>query len=374
MDRFSLDHLRDTEFEQFCYDLLQNLGFSSINWRKGTGLATSPADSGRDLECQLLQRRIDGETYFEKWFVECKHYQKGVPADALTGALAWAAAERPDTLLIIASNFLSNPTKEYLEKYLEKNRPPYKIIFWERPQLEKLTSTCSTLLKKYRISGEYPFLAIMHPTHIACLRDMPLNSFQYFIGCMDELPPEKRDAMFGMAYHAFLQPRSRKPVTGKETIGELLIDRVDYPAFKKRCLEIIHAGRMNEYMLTYLIVSFTLEQLFRLGDTTSIDKAVDRWAEFAELSRRQMEKRPLEREDYEALITDAKQRQKEMPELIKQNYELYIYFCEHVLEKLHREKFLISQKFSEKLSDQNREDYEDFLQFYREKLQEEKSS
>src|SRR5437879_13474323 len=98
MEHFSLDHLHETEFEQFCYDLLQDLGFLNLNWRKGTGLAASPADSGRDLEGTLHRPRVDGETATEKWFVECKHYQKGVPVDALTGALAWADAECPHVL------------------------------------------------------------------------------------------------------------------------------------------------------------------------------------------------------------------------------------------------------------------------------------
>jgi hypothetical protein len=78
MDHFSFDHVSETEFEQFGYDLLVALGFSAVNWRKGTGRATSPADSGRDLECQLVQKRIDGEPYVERWFVERIGEQRGI--------------------------------------------------------------------------------------------------------------------------------------------------------------------------------------------------------------------------------------------------------------------------------------------------------
>ena len=44
MKPFSLDHLTDTEFEEFCFDLLNAMGATRMNWRKGTGYDSSPAD------------------------------------------------------------------------------------------------------------------------------------------------------------------------------------------------------------------------------------------------------------------------------------------------------------------------------------------
>jgi hypothetical protein len=41
MNQFSLDHLDSTEFEEFCFDLLGSLGFTNLDWRKGTGFASS---------------------------------------------------------------------------------------------------------------------------------------------------------------------------------------------------------------------------------------------------------------------------------------------------------------------------------------------
>ncbi len=75
MQQFSLDHLTATQFEEFCCDLLATLGFTNINWRKGTGLSSSPSDQGRDIECQYSRKDVDGETTQETWFVECKHYK-----------------------------------------------------------------------------------------------------------------------------------------------------------------------------------------------------------------------------------------------------------------------------------------------------------
>src|SRR5437016_2925642 len=111
MQSFSVDHLNETQFEEFCYDLLGEIGFTNRNWRKGTGLSSSPSDRGRDIECEKDMIDPVGNKYPEKWFVECKHYQRGVPPERLQGILAWANAERPNHVLIIASNFLSNPAK-----------------------------------------------------------------------------------------------------------------------------------------------------------------------------------------------------------------------------------------------------------------------
>lgn len=114
---FTLNDLSDTDFENLCFDVLQSLDFVNLSWRKGTGLSSSPSDQGRDIQGQLLKKDIDGSEHYERWFVECKHWVKGVPPEKIQGALSWANAERPDVLLIVASNFFSNPTKNYLEEY-----------------------------------------------------------------------------------------------------------------------------------------------------------------------------------------------------------------------------------------------------------------
>jgi restriction endonuclease len=84
--------------------------------------------------------------------VDCKHYRKGVPAEALQGLLAWAEAERPQVVLVIASGFLSNPAKEHLKRYEENRRPPFRLKYWERPTLERLASGRDGLLRKYLVA------------------------------------------------------------------------------------------------------------------------------------------------------------------------------------------------------------------------------
>ena len=128
--RLHFERLNDTQFEEFTVDLLHAMEFVNIDWRKGTGKRTSPADGGRDIACQLVRRDVDGSVHLEKWFVDCKHFTRGVPATELQNLLAWAQAERPDTALFVVSNFLSNAAKDNVNKYLSQN-PPFKVKVWE---------------------------------------------------------------------------------------------------------------------------------------------------------------------------------------------------------------------------------------------------
>lgn len=143
----------DTEFEEFVFDLLGELGFVNIDWRKGTPLKSSPADRGRDIVADLERTDVDEARHFERWFVDCKHYEKGVPPEKLQGLLAWSQAERPHTALVVCSGFLSNPAKDYLEGYERNNRPPFRIKHWERPALERLTKGRGDFLARWLLNG-----------------------------------------------------------------------------------------------------------------------------------------------------------------------------------------------------------------------------
>lgn len=147
--RLSFDELTETEFEGFCFDLLGELGFVNVDWRKGTGLKSSPADRGRDIVAQLRRTDVDRSEHLETWFVDAKRYLKGVPAEKLQSALAWSEAKSPSVLLFIISNFLSNSAKDFLEEYRRTRVPKFRIKVWEKPQLLKLTSKKRFLLDQY---------------------------------------------------------------------------------------------------------------------------------------------------------------------------------------------------------------------------------
>ena len=152
MSRIHFTNLTAVGFEEFCFDLLRRVGFSNLDWRKGTPKNSSPADSGRDIVAHQRRKDVDGSQFFDVWFVDCKHYRKAVPPTELQNALAWAEAESPNVLLFIGSGYFSNPAKDYLEKYKQNRKPRFRIKMWEKPQLEYVIGVlCSmnmTLLRK----------------------------------------------------------------------------------------------------------------------------------------------------------------------------------------------------------------------------------
>jgi hypothetical protein len=150
----SFANLDETDFEEFCYDLLFQLGFVNIDWRKGTPKKASPSDRGRDIVAQLAHVDVDGHRYFETWFIDCKHYKRGVPPEALQGLTTWAEAERPGTALVIASGFLSNPAKDWLAAYERNRQPPFRIRHWEKPALERMLAKHPSLMAKHGIIAE----------------------------------------------------------------------------------------------------------------------------------------------------------------------------------------------------------------------------
>jgi hypothetical protein len=156
VEGFPFESLDETEFEEFCFELLSELdGFTNVDWRKGTPKKGSPADRGRDIVAQVEREDVDGSRLSETWFIDCKHYDKGVPPEALQGLLAWAHAERPNVALVIASGFLSNGAKDYVRSYEENNRPPFRVKYWERPLLGRLINRLPSniLVERFLLGG-----------------------------------------------------------------------------------------------------------------------------------------------------------------------------------------------------------------------------
>ena len=333
--QFSFNHLTDTEFEEFCFDLLKTMEFINVQWRKGTGLSTSPSDRGRDIECQLIITDIDGEKYIQNWFVEIKHQKRGVPVDKILNAIAWAEAQKPDVLLIIASNFLSNTTKDYLESYENNNRPKFRIKKWELPDIKKHSNGKPLLLSKYSLSGELEFLNIMHPAHLAYIKRLKFNTLEYLFDCLDNLEKNKRDEITGWLQYAIIKPRERKPVTGYESIKDLLIDKVDYDEFRSKCFQIANSGVFDGTALTFFIVNFLLQSTFVLGDSTLIEQKAEKIQDFLEFLKNLELKEPQKRRYFDEIVIP---RHEEMiatlPHRISYCYVLYTYFCENVVLKL----------------------------------------
>lgn len=334
---FTLNDLSNTEFENFCFDILKSLDFVNLSWRKGTGLNSSPSDQGRDIQGELLKKDVDGREHHEKWFVECKHYLKGVPPDKIQGAISWANAERPDVLLIIASNFLSNPTKNYLDEYQKQNKPPYRIKVWEVKDLENLTAGKNDLRRKYGLSTDVVFLSILNNYHIVYSMKPQLNTIEYFLGLMDSLDPQKRDEAFSITYFDILNPRFRPPVTGDEKLAELIIDADGYEAFRKKCLSLSSEASPN---FVHKLVSSALAWLFHMADKTCL---MDMQNTHRFLIERLEEDIAEESDDERrakltGMLELPKKSLRALPEQLDRYYGLYTYICDELVRKLLAEK------------------------------------
>jgi hypothetical protein len=153
-------------------------------------LSSSPSDRGRDIECEFIRPDFDGTTDHELWFVECKHYVKGVPPDKIAGALAWADNLRPHTLLIITSGFLSNAALDYIQEWKENHKPSFRIKYWDNKEIEKLVNGHKDFLKKYKIRRDKNFFDDIHPIHANYLMFSFSNSLDHFAKSIELLEPK----------------------------------------------------------------------------------------------------------------------------------------------------------------------------------------
>jgi hypothetical protein len=334
---FSFDHLSSVEFENLAYDLLDSMGFVNISWRKGTALNASPSDSGRDIECERQVVEVDRSTYLERWFVECKHYQKGVPPEKLQSAIAWANAEQPDKLLIICSGFLSNPAKDYLVNFEKNNRPKYKIIYWEYPKLESLLISRSILQNKYKLFEEPLALKFIHPVHLMYILKPPMNSLDTFFKILDQQDAEFRDHISSWLSHSLINPKYRKPVTGNEKIKDLQINDTSYPVIKSVCYHLADDLGMADFFLVTAMVNFILSWQLRISDITEID-IVQRNMVHAV---RFFEARLVDEPENKALLSAiemGKERIQKAEESTKKQYDDYQRFCMEVVAELFNEE------------------------------------
>lgn len=269
-----LNNLSDAEFEELTYDLLVALGLVNVNWRRGSGSGGATADQGRDILAQERRTSVDGSEHLETWFVQCKHYVKGVPPEKLQSAITWANAERPNCLLFVVSNFLSNPAKNYLDNYERNNKPPYRIKIWERKDIERFLTSNPALVRKYRLDPVDPTLTA-HPAHVMYVLSPPLNTLSYFLERMEEVNPSVRDAVFSWAYCSFINPRYREPRHKKEKIGDCQLDATDFRAFKAKCLEL-RKSRICDSVLVQAAVSDALSWTWRFSDLTQVATTIAR--------------------------------------------------------------------------------------------------
>jgi hypothetical protein len=330
MKKFSLATLSDTQFEEFCYDLLAAMGATRVSWRKGTGMNTSPADQGRDIECFFEREDFDGHPTIERWFVDCKHYERGIPPEKLQSLLAWSSAERPDVALIIASEFLSNPAKNYLENYRRENRPHFKIKVWERPDLEKFSVGKPLLMRKYGLAGEFEFLNILHPAHVHYIKHPPLNSLKYFFKILDELESGDRDRFFFMSRLSVIKPTEEQPRDlRRQVLGDLIVGKTDYLTFRDKCSFL--ARCVSPHFLVRAIIIEELSIKLPGADLTNVQEQREKMRGVVRSLQEELTK---PKRDYVTIQECIDQMNRSIPKIeerTRANYDEYCSFCEKVV-------------------------------------------
>lgn len=336
----SLDDLTPTEFEEFCFDLLESMGYVNLKWRKGTGHSTSPADGGRDIECDYPRELPDGRRELEKWFVECKHGKDAVAKERILGFLSAASALRPDKALIIASNYLSNAATDWLADWKENNKPAFSIGTWERKDLERQMSGKIDLLRKYGLAGDFPVLTILHPAHVRYLKLTGPNTLRFLFDILDNLPPTEQQQFIGGTMFYVINPRFADPPPGyKGTLGELMLDVCNYQVFKAKCYDL--AKHVCELFLVKAIVNDVLNHLLHAGDYTSVEMFVRRHQEAIDFFRKRIADGKGDRRSWEDAIARMETMKRETPTKTREAYAVYVAFCEKALTPLLAEKIEI---------------------------------
>jgi Restriction endonuclease len=129
-EKFRWNAINDEQFEELVFKVLKSANPQQIELRKG------PGDKGRDIEVQFRRQDALGDEVNETYFVEVKHYQKGVPSDAFKGALVWASSKKPQVLLIVVSSHLTTSCRDCLKSWHENN-PNIRVPSpWEREEIE----------------------------------------------------------------------------------------------------------------------------------------------------------------------------------------------------------------------------------------------
>lgn len=131
--------LKCKELEELLYWLFDAMGAKDLEWRIG-GANKGTADQGRDLELSFYSSSPDGELVKQRWWVEAKGRAKTVePYDVKNAVLNSAAKSNIDVLVVATNATFSNPTRDWIKEWQEKNPRP-KVKLWERTELENLCS------------------------------------------------------------------------------------------------------------------------------------------------------------------------------------------------------------------------------------------
>jgi hypothetical protein len=154
----------------------------------------------------------------------------------------------------------------------------------------------------------------------------------YFLKLLDSLSPLKRESILQFAFLCVIDCDIGESVTGLETFNELLIDKVDYYTFRKKCLNLTEVVAGN--FIVSSIVNCTLQYLLKLGDKTQIDRIMTKHDSTIEHAQKLIEENKGDLEQNKRIVNMMVELKKNYPAQTNKNYELYLEFCERIVKEL----------------------------------------
>jgi hypothetical protein len=137
-NKFNWLAINDSQFEEVVLAIAKEKGAVRVEFRKG------PGDKGRDVQAWFNNRDAIGVQTQDVYFFEAKHHANGVSPDHISGTLAWAQAEQPYSLVLVASSHFTNPCRENINAW-KRNNSKVRVSMWERKELEEIILSSSVL-------------------------------------------------------------------------------------------------------------------------------------------------------------------------------------------------------------------------------------
>jgi hypothetical protein len=335
------EELTPEQFEHFCYDLIIELGYHSIKWKKGSINSITVGDQGRDIEAKKTTIYPDNTREDENWFFECKHYTKTVNQKDIINLTTWSEAERPAHSVFITSSMLSNSATTWVETYNKRN-DKFKLHIWDRYKLNEILQGKSTLLRKYNLTEDknFEFLKLLHPAHLTYLKMPSFNTLDYFFNLYENYDfHDDKDIVF-LLYSGTIGFQTRKPLNKNEKMKDLILDEVTYLKLKEKIFE--QKAAFQESFIVRSLVYTILHWLSFYSDTSDDTTIKNNEKTIKHLSL--LKSRPEIQEmlgydeaQIDQMIKYHKESLMTIPKTQIEYKDKYDKFCTQVLEKLYNE-------------------------------------
>jgi hypothetical protein len=134
------------------------------------------------------------------------------------------------------------------------------------------------------------------------------------------------------SYIFFINIYFRKSITGKETLGELQIEDINYQSIKKHCYEL--KSSLTEGFIVNSFMNLILTYIFRLGDKTMLDDSIKNNQNLVNSLKEKIKADKKEKDELKSSIKRIQDIAKDLPKRTEYYYSLYVDFCENVISKL----------------------------------------